>query len=184
MTEIFLLSIAVIFHAYFGYPLSLYVIGRISSKTHLKYSYYPNVTMIITAFNEEKRILKKIENTLKINYPADKFQVIVASDGSTDRTNDIAFSFRDKGIELLDIQTRAGKESAQKDALNMARGEIIVFTDVATMLDPTGIENIVSNFADPQIGCVSSEDRLVDRDGNPSGEGFYVRYEMMLRRLE
>jgi len=68
--------------------------------------------------------------------------------------------------------------------MKKARGEIIVFTDVATIIEPNGIEEIVSNFADPEIGCVSSEDRLLDRDGKPSGEGFYVRYEMMLRKME
>jgi glycosyltransferase involved in cell wall biosynthesis len=140
--------------------------------------------MIITAYNEEKRILGKIDNTLKLVYPEGKLQVIIASDASTDLTNSISGSYRDRGIELLAIQTRGGKESAQKEALKIARGEIVVFTDVATILEPSGIEKIVSNFADPHIGCVSSEDRLVDRDGNPSGEGFYIRYEMLLRRLE
>ena len=88
------------------------------------------------------------------------------------------------GIELLPIPVRGGKENAQKEALKIAKGDVIVFTDVATMLEPSGIERIVSNFADPTVGCVSSEDRLLGRDGNPSGEGFYVRFEMLLRRLE
>ena len=185
MIEIlFYISLVSIVHSYFGYPVSLYVIGMVRRITHNKISYYPYVTMIITAYNEEKRILGKIENTLAIVYPESKLQVIIASDGSTDLTNSISESYRDRGIELLAIPTRAGKESAQKEALKIAKGEIIVFTDVATILDPSGIEKIVSNFADPHIGCVSSEDRLVDRDGNPSGEGFYVRYEMLLRRLE
>lgn len=185
MTEVlFWLSAISIFYSYFGYPFSLWIIGLVYHKKHDKYLYYPEVSIIITAYNEEKRIKYKLDNTVSINYPKDKFQIIVASDGSTDGTNSISETYFNMGVELLAIDNRAGKESAQRDALKIAKGEIIVFTDVATILEPSGIEKIVSNFADPQIGCVSSEDRLVDRDGNPTGEGFYVRYEMLLRRLE
>jgi glycosyltransferase involved in cell wall biosynthesis len=184
MKILFWLSAVSIIHSYFGYAFSLWAIGRIYSKKHDKRIYYPDVSIIITAFNEEKRIKNKLDNTVCLIYPKDKLQIIVASDGSTDRTNSISETYENKGIELLAIKDRAGKESAQRDALKIARGEIIVFTDVATGLEPNGIEKIVSNFADPHIGCVSSEDRLIGRDGKPTGEGFYVRYEMLLRRLE
>jgi glycosyltransferase involved in cell wall biosynthesis len=110
--------------------------------------------------------------------------VIIASDGSTDGTNAIVEGYRGAGIELLAIADHRGKENTQKEALKVASGEIVIFTDAATMLEPSGVERIVSNFSDPTVGCVSSEDRLIGRDGNPSGEGFYVRYEMWLRRLE
>ncbi len=185
MTEkIFFLSVLSVVYSYFGYPLSLYIIGLFVNKKHDKAEYCPSVSLIITAHNEEKRIEAKIKNSLKIDYPKDKMQLIIASDGSTDLTNSISEKYKDKSIELLAIPIRAGKESAQKEALRIAKGEIIVFTDVATIIQPFGIRNIVSNFADPQIGCVSSEDRILDSDGNPCGEGFYVRYEMLLRRLE
>ena len=111
-------------------------------------------------------------------------QVLVASDGSTDATNAIVRSYADRGVELLDVVYRAGKENAQKEAVQYARGDVIVFSDVATILEPRGLLEIVANFADPSVGCVSSEDRLIGQDGKPSGEGFYVRYEMWLRRLE
>ncbi|MBE0604452.1 MAG: glycosyltransferase family 2 protein [Deltaproteobacteria bacterium] len=181
---IFWISVFLVFFSYFGYPISLWLLGRIHRKGHVKRPVHPQVTIIITAYNEEKRIKDKLENTLSLIYPKGKLQILVASDGSTDRTNEITESYRGSGVELLAIKTRAGKESAQRDAMKAARGEIIVFTDVATIIEPNGIEEIVSNFADPEIGCVSSEDRLLDRDGKPSGEGFYVRYEMVLRRLE
>jgi glycosyltransferase involved in cell wall biosynthesis len=185
MLEMFFIgSLFLIFFSYFGYPLSLYIIGMFIDRKCSKKSYFPYVTLIITVYNEQKRLQKKIENTLDLLYPKDKLQIIVASDGSTDDTNRIAEGYRKSGIEVLDIQIRGGKENAQKEALKIARGDIIVFTDVATMLEKDGLEKIVWNFSDPEIGCVSSEDRLLDRDGNPSGEGFYVRYEMLLRRLE
>ncbi len=173
-----------IIYSYFGYALSLMIINIFKKEEHIKELWYPDVTLIITAYNEEKRIQDKLENTAMLKYPRNKLQIIVASDSSTDRTNEIVKSYESIGVDLLAINERAGKESAQKDALKSAKGEIIVFTDVATIIEPDGIEKIVSNFADPRIGCVSSEDRLLDRDGKPSGEGFYVRYEMLLRRLE
>jgi len=186
MDFLFYISVFMVFFAYFGYPLTLAIIGKFVSFTPKRERIEPSVTLIITAYNEERRIRKKLENTIKIDYPRDKFQVIVASDGSTDKTNDIVRDFADRKIELLDVKDRKGKENAQKEAIKIARGEIIVFSDVATILDPSGIREIVSNFADPAIGCVSSEDRMIeDSSGSGGGgEGFYVKYEMWLRGLE
>lgn len=178
------LSLFMIFYAYFGYPLSLLVLRKIGRKRQKRERISPTVTLIITAFNEEKRIRKKLENSLALDYPAGILQIMVASDGSTDQTNEIVRSYVDRGIELLEVHNRGGKENAQKEAIPYASGEIFVFSDVATILEPQGLLEIVSNFADPSVGCVSSEDRLLGQDGKPSGEGFYVRYEMWLRRLE
>lgn len=181
---IFLTTLILVLHAYFVYPLDLLLMGFIRKKEVHKAPFFPPVTMIITAYNEEKKIERKLQNTLSLEYPRERLQIIVASDGSTDKTNEIVQSYRQYGIELLPIRERRGKENAQKEAVQWAKGDVLVFTDVATMLESGGLEEIVSNFADPSIGCVSSEDRLVGRDGKPSGEGFYVQYEMWLRRLE
>jgi cellulose synthase/poly-beta-1,6-N-acetylglucosamine synthase-like glycosyltransferase len=181
---VFLLSVLIVFYAYFVYPLSLLVLKLLRQRGKQRHRVYMSVTFIITAYNEEKRIKEKLENTRKLKYSAGKLQIIVASDGSTDATNDIVRSYEKQGIELLKVINRGGKENAQKEALVHARGEIIVFSDVATILEPQGLIEIVSNFADPSIGCVSSEDRLIGQDGEPSGEGLYVCYEMWLRRLE
>jgi cellulose synthase/poly-beta-1,6-N-acetylglucosamine synthase-like glycosyltransferase len=181
---LFFASLALVLHSYAGYPASLYLIGLFRKAPVRKGGDLPDVTLVITAHNEEKRIAAKIGNTLALRYPREKLQVIVASDGSTDGTNAIVSSYRGEGIGLLALRERSGKESAQKAAVEAARGDIIVFTDVATTLDPWGLERIVSGFADPTVGCVSSEDRLIGKDGRPSGEGLYVRYEMRLRRLE
>ena len=144
----------------------------------------PTVTLIITAYNEEIRIQQKLENTLKLAYLCDLIQVIVASDCSDDRTDEIVRSFRAQGIQLVRAPKRQGKEATQKLAIEHARGEILVFSDVATSLPIDAVTNIVKNFSDSSVGCVSSIDRFIDRDGKPSGEGFYVRYEMFLRSLE
>lgn len=181
---IFFLSLSIIFYAYFGYPLSLLLIQVFRKKKRIREQLDISVTIIITAYNEEKRIKEKLENTLRLNYPSEKLQILVASDGSTDTTNNIVRSYKTRRVELFEVINRGGKENAQKEAVSIARGEIIIFSDVATILEPQGLLEIISNFADPSIGCVSSEDRLIGQDGKPSGEGFYVQYEMWLRRLE
>ncbi len=145
----------------------------------------PMVSLIITAYNEEKRIREKLENTMKLDYPREKLQVIIASDGSTDKTHDIVREYADRGVVLFEVPDRKGKENAQAQAVKIASGEIVVFSDTATRLDPKGLQEIVSNFADSQIGCVSSEDKMIsDDDTDVGGEGFYVKYEMWLRALE
>lgn len=185
MEILFIGSVLLVLFAYFGYPISLRLLGIFWKKKVVKKApFSPDVTMIITAFNEEKRIKEKLENTLALGYPREKLQILVASDGSTDSTNAIVKEYEKRDIELLCIKERRGKENAQKQAVRWAKGHVLVFTDVATQLDPAGLKEIVFNFADPSVGCVSSEDRLLGKDGRPSGEGCYVRYEMWLRRLE
>jgi cellulose synthase/poly-beta-1,6-N-acetylglucosamine synthase-like glycosyltransferase len=184
MEVIFLTAVFLVFHAYFGYPLSLRFLGLFRGRPVRKAPFLPSVTLIITACNEEKRIVPKMENTIHLEYPRERLQILVASDGSTDRTNEIVAGYEKHGVELFAIEQRRGKEYAQKEAVRRARGDILVFSDVATRLDPDGMSQIVSNFADPSVGCVSSEDRLAGTDGKPGGEGLYVRYEMWLRKLE
>ena len=184
MVYFFWLFLFLVFYAYFGYPVSLLLLKAVRRKKVLKGSCGSSVTLIITAFNEEKRIREKLENSLALEYDVGKLQILVASDGSTDDTNEIVQSYADRGVELLEVVNRGGKENAQKEAVGYARGDVIVFSDVATILEPRGLREIVSNFADSSVGCVSSEDRLISQDGKPAGEGFYVKYEMWLRRLE
>jgi cellulose synthase/poly-beta-1,6-N-acetylglucosamine synthase-like glycosyltransferase len=109
--------------------------------------------------------------------------VIVASDCSSDRTDDIVSAYAPR-VRLARAPERRGKEAAQQIALESASGEIVIFSDVATALAPDGVSTMVANFADPTVGCVSSVDRFIDADGRVSGEGAYVRYEMFLRGLE
>ena len=184
MELVFSLSLFLIFYAYLGYPLSLVILCLFKRNPVAKAPFEPTVSLIITACNEENRLRDKLENTISLDYPKEKLQVIVASDGSSDKTNVIARSYLTHGIKLLDFPNRRGKESAQKDAVQHAIGDVIVFSDVATRIAPNGIREIVSNFADPSIGCVSSVDKIIDPAGKPCGEGFYVRYEMWLRDLE
>lgn len=171
-------------YAYFGYPMILWAVSIVKTRGILKADITPSVTFIITAYNEESQIVEKLENTLKLRYPSSLLEIIVASDCSTDKTDDVAKSYACRGVKLVRAPHRKGKEAAQKLAILSSSGDVLVFSDVATILPESAIANIVKNFADPTVGCVSSEDRFIDSDGKISGEGAYVRYEMVLRSLE
>lgn len=177
-------SIGMIGYAYLGYPLLLWVFSFVRTREVVRGNSTPAVTFIITAYNEEKRIAEKLENTLKIAYPRSSFELLVASDCSSDGTDDIVRSYANHGVRLIRAAVRKGKEAAQKLAVEAATGEILIFSDVATVLSENAVRNIVRNFHDPSVGCVSSVDRFLDADGCISGEGAYVRYEMFLRSLE
>ncbi len=176
-------SVALVVYAYVGYPCALAALAAFKSRPVLKARITPRVSFVIAAHNEEQRIAEKIENTLKQDYPAGAMEIIVASDCSTDRTEDIVRSYG-RRVWLVRARERRGKEAAQQLAVRSAVGKVLVFSDVATALAPDAVSTIVMNFADPTVGCVSSIDRLVDAAGRPSGEGAYVRYEMWLRSLE
>ena len=182
--SIFWGSLVFIFYAYAGYLLVLLAISCFRSRPVLVGDIQPTVSFVITAYNEELRIKNKIENALQQQYPSGRLEIVVASDCSSDRTDEIVRSYASSGVRLIRAPERKGKEAAQKLAVSQTSGEVLVFSDVATTLSPEGIANIVKSFNDPTVGCVSSVDRFVDAQGNLSGEGAYVKYEMLLRRLE
>jgi cellulose synthase/poly-beta-1,6-N-acetylglucosamine synthase-like glycosyltransferase len=171
-------------YTYLGYPLVLWVWTRRRSRDVAKREIFPIVSIIIAARNEANKIRQKIEHTLALSYPKERLEIIVASDASDDGTDDIVGEYAGRGVQLVRAPQRNGKEHVQGLALAVAKGEVIVMTDSATLLEPEALARLVQNFADPSIGAVSTEDALVDPAGNPTGEGLYVRYEMWVRRLE
>lgn len=171
-------------YAYFGYPAALALLALFRGRRVRKGDVTPTVSLIVTAYNEEGSIARKLDNSLQLEYPPGRLEIIVASDCSTDGTDRIAASYAAAGVKLVRAPERRGKEGAQQHAIAAAGGEILVFSDVATILPSNAVARIVRNFADESVGCVSSVDRFLDREGNPSGEGAYVRYEMRLRDLE
>lgn len=175
-------SVALVAYAYVGYPIVLAALARIRSLPVRKGDVRSSVSFIVTAHNEESRLRQKLLNTLDLRYPG--LEIVVASDCSMDASDDIVRSFAGRGVRLVRSPERRGKEAAQRLAVEATRGEILVFSDVATVLDPDAVVTITRSFADPTVGCVSSMDRLLDANGRASGEGAYVRYEMWLRNLE
>lgn len=177
-------------YSYFIYPLVLMALpakralpapagSSVATETQ---AVQPSVSLIITAHNEAGRIRQKLENTLELVYP--DLEVIVASDCSADETDDIVREYESRGVRLSRTNERLGKENAQKDAIDMASGDIIVFSDVATSIPADAIAALVRYFDNPTVGALSSEDVFVSRDGGVVGEGAYVKYEMRLRKLE
>ncbi len=173
-------------YSYFLYPVILKLIPEreILDTASIELKQLPCISLIITAHNEESRIERKIRNTLDLDYPESLLEIIVASDFSTDNTDSIVESYCDKGVRLVRADKRRGKEYAQLCAINESRGDIIVFSDVATQIEPNALHILISYFKDPAVGAVSSEDRFISQDGAIVGEGAYVKYEMWLRRLE
>ena len=143
-----------------------------------------SVSLIVTAYNEENRIRAKIENSLLLQAGNFALDIIVASDCSEDKTDDIVREYADRNVRLVRAPERLGKEHAQQCAIQIANGELLVFSDVATEIPPDAIQKLVAYFADPTVGAVSSEDRFISQDGAVAGEGAYVKYEMWLRQQE
>lgn len=184
MEILFWFSVLGCAYSYLVYPLILRLVPGRPRKVSDAGTASLTVTIIVSAHNEQARIETKLANTLTIDYPKDRLQIIVASDASTDATDEIVVRHRGQGVELVRAEDRRGKEYAQSLAIAAANGDIVVFTDAGTEIPMDGIRRLVGNFADPRVGAVSSEDRLISRDGSLVGEGAYVKYEMWLRRLE
>lgn len=124
---VFWLSAFVIFYVYVGYPLLVFAVSRFFPKPIVRAAFEPQVSIIITAYNEERDIRAKLENTLSIDYPPEKLEIIVASDCSSDKTDEIVREFNSRGVRLYRQTERKGKTSAQNMAVERATGEIILF---------------------------------------------------------
>ena len=184
MIWIFWLAFGFLCYPFVGYPLLLWVLSLVWGREHQQAPIRPSVSIIIAVFNGEKQIAAKLSNTLELDYPENLLEILVASDGSNDRTAEIVKTFSDRGVKLVEIPERRGKHYAQMVARDASRGEILVFTDVSVILGPEALQRIVSNFADSAIGCVSSEDRELGAMRGFTGEGAYLRFDQWLRRLE
>lgn len=184
MTILFWASTLLVAYTYLGYPLLLWIFARLRSRDVRKAKIQPSVSIIIAARNEADKIRHKIDNTLTLNYPPSRTEVIVASDASDDGTDEIVKDYETQGVRLVRAPQRRGKEYAQALAVEAAKGDVLVFTDVATVLGPEALSQLMENFADPTVGAVSTEDLLVNPAGTPTAEGLYVKYEMWVRRLE
>lgn len=183
MIWVFWACVLFLFYTLAGYPLALLLVSRFRNRPHRREAVLPQISIIIAAHNEANGIANKIRNCLALDYPADKFEIIVASDGSRDDTPKIVRAFSGRGVKLVEIPERRGKQFAQRQARDQSSGEILVFTDAGVELDPDALQTIVANFADGEVGCVSSEDQIAKQPGW-KGEQSYVSFEMWMRRFE
>src|SRR3954470_12407114 len=184
---IFWLSTAAILYAYLGYPLLLVLMSRLWGRAVRRAPFTPRVTFIITAYNEERDLAAKLENTLALDYPSDRLEIIVASDCSTDRTDQIVREFAPRGVRLHRQPARLGKTAAQNAAVELAGGEVLLFSDATTLYRPNVLRVLTPSFADPTVGCATG--RIVYRDSAATssvghGTRSYWSYEFLLRQHE
>lgn len=183
---IFWMGLSAMFYTYAGYPLLVYLVSLVRPQRTEKSFCEPSVTILITAYNEEKHIRSKIENTLKIDYPAEKLEILIASDGSTDATDIIVKEFSAQGIRLFRQEGRKGKTFTQNKAVEQSSGEIILFSDATTIYQADVLREILPNFADEKIGCAAGKLIYVDESRSNVGSGAksYWNYETFLKTHE
>ncbi|HKQ77330.1 MAG TPA: glycosyltransferase family 2 protein [Blastocatellia bacterium] len=183
---VFIAAVAVMAFIYAGYPALMLALSFVLRRPVRRADITPRVSVIIAAYNEERDIAAKLKNTLALDYPRDRMEIIVASDCSTDRTDRIVRRFRRRGVILSRQPNRFGKTVAQNRAVKVSSGEILVFSDATTMYEPDAIRKIVRSFADPEVGCVAGQLIYVDAAASAVGKGCrsYWGYEKFLKRCE
>jgi cellulose synthase/poly-beta-1,6-N-acetylglucosamine synthase-like glycosyltransferase len=173
--------------AYAGYPAALWLASRFASQRRAPDDppVWPLISITVPAYNERARIRATIESLLVIDYPADRRQILIVSDASTDGTDEIVNEYANRGVELHRVAKRGGKTAAENSAAPSLRGEIIINTDASIRIEPSSVKALVRTFGDPSIGVASGRDVSMGEsaEGN-RGESGYVGYEMWIRDLE
>jgi cellulose synthase/poly-beta-1,6-N-acetylglucosamine synthase-like glycosyltransferase len=187
MTILFFIFLILLLYIYLLYPLilSLKRISQVERRSS-EDADLSSVSLIIPAYNEEKNILEKLQNALEQNYPVDRYEIILTSDGSTDKTVPLARSLGDQRIEVVENYPRQGKNVAINKALSKAKGEIIIFSDANALFVKDAVKKLVMHFVDPSVGLVCGHLKYTKGEGTSvgKGEGLYFRYESWIKRLE
>lgn len=185
MAILFWLSLFIVFYTYLGYPALIWVLAQGKKDPEYSPDFFPTVSLVIPAYNEEVVIEKKIENSLELEYPSDKLQILVAADGSDDGTPELVRKFEDQGVDLNYDPKRAGKLAAMTRALARCTGEIVVFSDANTMYQPDSVSKLVLPFQDPTVGSTTGAKIIIEDKKNLSAsEGLYWKYESGIKISE
>jgi cellulose synthase/poly-beta-1,6-N-acetylglucosamine synthase-like glycosyltransferase len=174
-------------YVYIGYPVLLFLIRTVYTRKHIiNETITPNVTLIVSCFNESDVIRDKINNSLEIDYPDDHLEILFVSDGSTDGTDEIVKEYTDKNIKLVRQEGRLGKTSGLNLAMPEASGDIVVFSDANAMYQPNAIKKLVRHFADSNVGLVVGAAIYTDGEENSAAqsENSYWEYELTIKRWE
>jgi cellulose synthase/poly-beta-1,6-N-acetylglucosamine synthase-like glycosyltransferase len=183
----FWVSTAAVFYVYAGYPALIWTASRLFGQRRTPLgtaAELPYVSVIIAAHNEEDVIAARVRNLLAIDYPSDRFEILIASDGSTDRTCEIVRTFSSSSLRLLDFPQNRGKAAVLNDAFAHAHGSIAVLSDANTMMDSQAISRVARWFADPSVGVVCGRLVLVDSATGSNADGVYWKYETFLKHCE
>lgn len=189
---LFYISGFIIVWAMVGYPLSLKLIGKLYKNRKLEkdYSHQPTVTVMVVAHNEEKVILDKLHNIIELNYPQDKIGFLIASDNSTDKTNEIVRQFikehQDRKIRLYEVKSRKGKTNAQNEAHKTVTTEYLVMTDANSMMDKESVKELMASFTSDDIAYVSGRLSIVNQEASDvsGAEASYWDSDMAIREIE
>jgi len=177
----------IVVYVYLGYPLLLAVLGTLFPRKRHAAPHEPTVSLLVAAYNEAKVITAKLKNSLALEYPTEKLEIVVASDGSTDGTAELASHLADgKRVRVLPFPDNRGKLYVLNDSVRKLRGDIIVFSDAASMLEPDAVRRLMENFADPRVGGVSGiySVRKTEQAQLGASEDLYWKYETFLKRQE
>jgi cellulose synthase/poly-beta-1,6-N-acetylglucosamine synthase-like glycosyltransferase len=180
---LFWIAVGLLVYAHVGYPALLWLLARMRRTREIHapaVAALPSVSLIVAAYDEEPVITAKIRNALALDYPRDRLELIVASDGSRDRTVELA---RAAGADLVLDLPRGGKIRAQDAAVDRSRGEILAFSDANSLWAADALRELVAPFADAGVGYACGQVRFHNQDGS-NQEGLYWRYEMVVRALE
>lgn len=186
---VFFIGIFIIFYSYIGYGILVWILVKIkkrfSKPTTIPADFYPPVTLIIAAYNEENFIEEKIRNTLEISYPEEQLRIIFITDGSSDNTPAIVQRY--PRINLFHENLRAGKVAAMHRAMSHVTTPYVVFSDANTLLNRDSIRNIVQHYQFPDVGGVAGEKKIIASPNDSiagAGEGLYWKYESFLKKLD
>jgi len=187
-STMFWISTGFILYIYLGYPILLWLLQAIFPSRHGKQAVEPSVSLLVAAYNEAEVIAEKIRNSLALEYPPDKLEIVIASDGSKDATADIVRSFAAETdrVCLINFENNRGKMHVLNDAVKQLRGEIVAFSDASSMPAADSIRALVRHFGDAKVGAASGVYRLLHKDQARMGsqEDFYWKYETFLKVQE
>lgn len=186
----FWIGLAIVVYTYIGYGFLLYILVKVKRLFKKQVflpnnTFFPTVSILIAAYNEEDLIEQKIINTLQLHYPKEKVQIIVITDGSTDSTVSKVRNFTD--VVLLHKDLRSGKMAAIKRAIPYINGDVLLFTDANTFLNQLAVTELVKHYQNVQVGAVAGEKRIMVEDfadASSAGEGFYWKYESFLKKCD
>lgn len=186
LETVFWTCLAVVIYAYVVYPPVIYICSRLFGRrdhpADCPEDELPEVTLLVAAYNESGVIRERIENALALDYPKDKLDIVIASDGSDDGTNEIVESFADRGVVLQPFMPRRGKSVVLNDAMARVRGEIVMLSDANTMMNSQAVRRLARWFADTDVGAVCGWLDLYDAETGRNADGVYWRYENFLKR--
>ena len=182
-------GVSIVIYTYVGYGAIIYILNKLIGRKKIADNqaddFYPQVTLMVAAYNEELFIESKITNSLGLNYPPEKLNLWIVADGSTDRTIEIAARY--PSVKTFYVPERMGKIHAVNRVIKLVETPIVIFSDANTELNKDALKNIVRHFKNEKVGGVAGEKQIINKEednASGSGEGIYWKYESALKKMD